>query len=403
LSDLNDPELDQFERQVSAAFAGTRPRRGFQDELWARIERRRRFHRLRGWRLATWPAASAVVAVLLIGLVAILAVPKLTGGGSGNSTPLEQTGTGVQQSGPDKRQTGAGARPETAAGAGDASFGLLPAPALSGGPVQPSQAGGTDGQGRPLVPYFGPARLTVSARLPSAPATLSVYRYTQPASAELDGFAGQLGASRAGVAGTPTTYRSSEFRLDLSPATSGREPTYTLSAIAGATSGSDARKVADQFLGAHNLSPSWPVNVQVTSADGQTVLYQREFPLSGGAKAGQLDQFGGPAGTSVQVTGGTVSRVEGPVPLPLDGGSYRSRTSHQAAQDVLTVPPGSGDGGPGVPQITLNRVSLAYMAVSDGDHGYYVPVYLFTGTVVSGQVTLEKRVVVPALDPSQLR
>jgi hypothetical protein len=403
LSDLNDPELDQLERKVSAAFAGTRPRRGFQDEVWARIERRRRFPRLRGWRLAPWPAASALVAVVLIGLVAVLAVPRFMGGHSASSGPLAQTGTGVQQSGPDKSQAGAAARPATAAGAGDASFGLLPTPALTGGGGQPSQASGTTGQGRPLVPYFGPARLTVSAPLPAVPATLPVYRYAQPTSAELDSFAGQLGASRAGVAGTPTAYRSSEFRLDLSPATSGREPTYALSAIAGAPSGSDARKVADQFLGAHNLSPSWPVDVQVTRADGQTVLYRRQFPLSGTAKAGQLDPLGAPAGTSVQVTGGSVSRVEGPLPLPLEGGSYQSRTSHQAAQDVLSVPPGSGDRLPGVPQITLNRVSLGYMAVSDGDHGYYVPVYLFTGTVASGQVTLEKRVVVPALDPSQLR
>jgi hypothetical protein len=402
LSDLNDPELDQLERQVSAALAGTRPRRGFQDEVWARLERRRRFSRLRGWRLLSWPAASGAVAVVLIGLVAVLAVPRLTGGHSGGSASFVQTSTGVQQSGAEKSQAGAAAGPQAADGAGDAGFGPLPTPALAGG-GQPSQAGAAPGPGRAPVPYYGPARLTVSAALPAVPANLPVYRYTQPTSADLDGFAGRLGASRAGAAGTPTVYRSAAFRLDLSPASSGREPTYTLSAITGAASGSDARKLSDQFLAAHNLSPSWPVDVQVTNADGKTVLYQRQFPVSGTGGAGQLDQLGGPAGTKVQVSGGTVSRVEGPLPLPLDGGSYRSRTAQQASQDVLGVSPARSDEHSGVPQITLNRVRLAYMAVSDGSYGYYVPVYLFTGTVASGQVTLEKRVVVPAIDPSQLR
>jgi hypothetical protein len=401
LSDLNDPELEQLERQVSAAFAGSRPRRGFQDEVWAQLERPRRFRRLRGLRLVPWPAASAAVAVVLIGLVAILALPRLSGGHSDTSSSTAQTGTGVQQSGPEKSQAGAAARPQTVDGAGAAPFGPLPTPALAASGVQPTQA--SAGQGRPLVPYYGPARLTVKAALPAVPATLPVYRYAQPASADLDGFAAGLGASRAGVAGTPTIYRSSELRLDLSPATSGREPTYTLSAITGAASGSDARKVGDEFLGAHHLSPSWPVDVQVSGGEGKTVLYQRLFPVSESARAGQLDQLGGPAGTKVQVTGGSVSRVEGPLPLPLDVGPYPSRPSSQAAQDVLGVPPSRGDARSDVPQVTLNRVSLAYMAVDDGDHGYYVPVYLFTGTVASGQVTLEKRVVVPALDSSQLR
>jgi len=36
VSELNDSELEELERRVSAAFAGTRPRRGFEDELWAR-------------------------------------------------------------------------------------------------------------------------------------------------------------------------------------------------------------------------------------------------------------------------------------------------------------------------------------------------------------------------------
>jgi len=68
VSELNDPELDELEGRLSRAFAGTRPRRGFEDELWARLERRGSAGRRWPWRrLAPWPAAGALAAVLVIG------------------------------------------------------------------------------------------------------------------------------------------------------------------------------------------------------------------------------------------------------------------------------------------------------------------------------------------------
>jgi hypothetical protein len=50
----------------------------------------------------------------------------------------------------------------------------------------------------------------------------------------------------------------------------------------------------------------------------------------------------------------------------------------------------------------LSKVSLVYMAAGSGEYGYFVPAYLFTGTTSYGGATREMRVVVPALDASQL-
>ena len=184
MSELNDPELEELERRVSAAFAGTRPRRGFEDELWARLERRRGL-RVGSWRLRAWPALGALAAVLVIGL-SILAVPQLTASKSGGGGEKSQTSSAVPQParGPADAAGSAGGRlhpqqGETAAG----SFGRLPAPTLV-----PPAAGAPAVAGQP-VPYYGPARLTVTAQLPATPAALPVYRYRQPAPADLDGFA----------------------------------------------------------------------------------------------------------------------------------------------------------------------------------------------------------------------
>jgi len=95
--------------------------------------------------------------------------------------------------------------------------------------------------------------------------------HRQPAPADLDSFAAQLGASRAGVAGTATIYRSTDFRLDLVPATSGQEPRFVVSAGAFSTPGRripDGRSVADAFLNAHpQLRPGGPSAAQVHALD----------------------------------------------------------------------------------------------------------------------------------------
>jgi hypothetical protein len=103
----------------------------------------------------------------------------------------------------------------------------------------------------------------------------------------------------------------------------------------------------------------------------------------------------------LEVGGGAVIGGSGPIPFPLDSTEYRPRAPGQAARDAAA---GSSTGGATpAPAFELNQVQLAYMVVNEQDYGYFVPVYLYTGSVKSGQVTLVKRVAVPALDPSQLR
>ena len=167
--------------------------------------------------------------------------------------------------------------------------------------------------------------------------------------------------------------------------------------------GSDASQVADAFLSAHPpLRPSWSSAVQVQpTTQGQTVLYQREFDLRGG-QAGQVDSSGSPAGLSIDVAGGSVTGAGGPLPLTLESTEYRSRSSQEAAAEAVSAPPATASGPAQVPSFQLSNVSLVYMAAGSGEYGYFVPAYLFTGTTTQGGQTLEKRVVVPALDPSQL-
>ena len=189
-------------------------------------------------------------------------------------------------------------------------------------------------------------------------------------------------------------------------ASSGQEPRFVVSAVASSTQGRripDSRAVADAFLSAHpQLRPGWPSATQVQpAAQGQTVLYQREFDLRGG-QAGQVDSSGSPAGLGLDVAGGSVTRAGGPLPLTLESTEYRSRSSQQAAAEAVSAPPATASGAAQVPSFQLSNVSLVYMAVGSGEYGYFVPAYLFTGTRTVGGQTLEKRVVVPALDPSQL-
>ncbi|HXM55527.1 MAG TPA: hypothetical protein VOB72_09055 [Candidatus Dormibacteraeota bacterium] len=71
--------LDQLERQLDAAFAATRPRRGFEDELWARLEPRRRRIGI-GWSSLVPLAAVGGAAVVLLAGVVLVAVGAFSGG-----------------------------------------------------------------------------------------------------------------------------------------------------------------------------------------------------------------------------------------------------------------------------------------------------------------------------------
>jgi len=155
LSELDDPGTDELERRLDAAFASTRPRRGFEDELWRRLDAKRRW-----WQLLRLPAQRALPA--LGGLVGVLLVGFLV-------VTLVSSGT--------LRGHGAGGAASTTTSAGspkeELTFGALPRP-----PAVPASEASSLGAGQPqpLVP-----RVPDSAALPAVPPRLPVYRYTASA------------------------------------------------------------------------------------------------------------------------------------------------------------------------------------------------------------------------------
>jgi hypothetical protein len=107
-----DPELAELEGRLDAAFASARPRRGFQDELQARLAGGGR-----GWWRRTlaaparWPVLGGAVALLVVAAVAALLSGPLHGGdGAGTSSgrapvagPLSSAS--APASGPQAKQT----------------------------------------------------------------------------------------------------------------------------------------------------------------------------------------------------------------------------------------------------------------------------------------------------------
>jgi hypothetical protein len=198
-------ELDRLERQLDAAFASTRPRRGFEDELWERLHARRR----RWWTLS-WltPAQSlagglAVVALfgLLIGTVALFNRHE----NSGSGTPSTAAEKSVATSG--SADTGRQLAPQAPGAQASAPqpFGTLPAPA--GAFVVQVPAGGR------LSPLPAGVRTTIlDGSLPQPAPTLSVFRY-DPASGPPDGAILEPGSLPPNLTGSPYPTRPASGAL----------------------------------------------------------------------------------------------------------------------------------------------------------------------------------------------
>jgi hypothetical protein len=71
-------------------------------------------------------------------------------------------------------------------------------------------------------------------------------------------------------------------------------------------------------------------------------------------------------------------------------------------QSALASSPSRADRITPTPTIRLTRAELVYALVWAGDHSFYEPAYLFSGTFSYNGTTYTKRVLVPAVDPSQL-
>jgi hypothetical protein len=302
-----EPRDRELERRLDAAFAGTGPRRGFEDEVWARIgPRARRPRDLAGLFPGVGRGALAAAgAAALIGLL-VFGVTHAGHGPSGSSSASTASQPASNGSGSGFTAPGASgaSRAQPALEQGPPAFGRLPTPILTG----IGGAAGAPSSGP--IAYLGPAHLTVTARLPAIPASLPVYRFAIP-------------AEQAGAAAQ--AYR-------------------------------------------------------------------------------QADQFGNPVPAAVTVgASGQVIQAWIQLPGSLTSSAYQTRDGAAAARDALNVPPATSRGLSPTPRIQLTQAAVVYIAVLSNGAGYFEPAYLFSGRFSAGGSLYEKRVLVPALQSSQLQ
>ena len=393
-----DPEL---ERRLDAAFGSLRPRLGFQDQLWAQLRGRRSpLERLREWAaglVAPAPAlAAAAVLIVVVGaLVVVLGHPF--GGGAGGGTAFS-------------RQAG-----EAALDRPVGSFGKLPVATLTPAaatPARVSQPGAPAGNAAAqaaAIPYYGPAELTWGGVVPSLQAFLPVYRYTEPLGQDADAFAAAHEARRTGSQAPLGVYsaRGLTLRIKGSDRQAGREPLFIFTVSPapgpGPTASDQAQSAAQQFLATHSLTPTWTNRVTVAvGAGGAVVSFQRYLEVPGASPAPQIDAAGQRAGLAVTLGGGQVAEAAGPLPLPLQRASYPTRSVDGLLRAALSQPAAGGSTLSSVPHVKLTNVQLVYIAVPAGSYGIFEPAFLFTGSFQSDGQTYEKRVLVVAIDDSEL-
>jgi hypothetical protein len=389
----SDLDLD-LERRLGAAFSQTRPRRGFEDALWARLEKGSR-RRGRSWLAGlpnraprgAWPALGGLAAVLVF-LIAVL--PFMIRGHQGGSATSTSGGTTAESA------PAPGAAPGSATRAADAgsaalapttTFGLLPTPRLAG-------ANSSTPQASAVIPYYGPAMLSVTASPAMLSVTLPVFRFAEPSSRQATAVARTYN-------GQPVTTSSQSSREPRVQMIGSRTDPGTGAPLADA----QALAAADAFLAGRNLALPWPHLPQVVDQGPLALVrYVRQFAVDGQVLATQVDQLGEPAGADLTVrSDGAVLRATVPMQLQLQMSAYPARASQQLAQDAADVPAPTSVGLNPVPQVLLSQASLVYIAVIAGGFGYFEPAYLFIGTFTAGATRYEKRVLVPALNASHLR
>ncbi len=402
MSDDEDRELQALQRQLDDAFETTRPRAGFEDDLWSRMQARRPFWaEVRDFfaallasvrRVPAAPAAAvAVVLVLAIGIgIVSLRGP---GGGAGSATSRES-----------------GTAPFAGAASGSGAFGRLPVPALQpvpGADTAPKTAGPSGPlAGQSVVGlYFGPANLVWAGQFNISVASAPVYRYAEPTTAAADQFGTAVGASRqtgpAGLAGLGS-YSGTGFVMVVTGTTPSplREPFFYLTPDRSTlpAPGPTPTDTANAFLAAHNLVPAWPyVVATVPSADVVRVLYLRQFAVQGVGQAYMVDGVGERHGLEVDLRGGQPLQAAGPLPVTLDLADYPIISAAQAVKSALASSPAGPATIEPTPTVRLTAVALVYALAVAGDHSFYEPAFLFSGTFTHNGVTYVKRVLVPAV------
>ena len=406
MSDNEDLELQALQRQLDDAFETTRPRSGFEDELWSRMQARRALSRrvaeffgaLFGTLREVPSVPAAAVAVVLISVIGIglIALSGVHFGGGGAST--------TAGSAPLKSEAGSSQY--------IASFGRLPTPTLSQpvpAPTNPTQASNNAAdQSSQQVLYLGPATLVWAGPQPNVPITSApVYRFREPTEADAGQFATALGASNSNHrAGTLGEFSGAGFVVGVVGSSKQplAEPRFyiTPNLSQSPPPGTTPTDTAAAFLSAHSLVPTWHyVVVTDQIADTTRVLYLRQFDASSNGFAYVINTYGVRYGIEVDVRRGQPLQAFGPLPLTLDVASYPVISTDQAISFALASKPSAAASIQPLPTVQLTTFELVYALVNAGDHSFYEPAYLLSGTFTNNGTTYVKRVLVPAVDPSQ--
>ena len=393
-----DLELQALQRQLDDAFATTRPRPGYEDELWLTIQQQRpATHRFRDSVAAFWQSirqapvvpAAAVASVLVVAIGVGLFATGALGPGRLGSTTAGAPAYGEDTSG----RNNSGSGQFTSQG-----FGPLPWPsgakAVSGNP--PPQVVGT-----PPVEYSGEAQLVWSGSADVSISSAPVYRYDEPDSTAADKFAGSLGArlvdrssGNLGYYSTATYTLAIRGTVQQPPPAS---PAYFIASVSippVSVAGASPQDIAKVFLAEHNLSPDWTYTLSVdTTGDPAKVHYERVFAVPGYGDAHVVDASLSRTGLEVDISGKRPTLVVGPLPVALSSATYRIVSPAQAIGAAPSTPSG--------PTIQMTHAELVYVLVPAGDHSFYEPAYILSGTFDLGGTKMVKHVLVPAVDPAQ--
>jgi hypothetical protein len=389
MSEDEDLELLALQRQLDDAFQTTRPRPDFEDELWLRMQSRRPiWQRIRdglaGLFVGVRQSPAVPSAAVAVGLIVLLGAGIVTlsrlhpGGGASSATGTARGGN-------------AAVAPQ------DAQFGPVPRPAFTQPPLV--QGGSVADGGAATLVWAGNLQVSVTA--------LPVYRFAEPTRAQADSFAAKVGAApSADVAeGGIGVYAGRDFTLVVlaSVAQPPREPYFKVSdSKSTVKSTGDSVAVATAILAAHHLLPTWPYQTAVQTIGGTAVRvdFLRSFDVPGLSPASLVDSAGNPYGTQVDFAPGTAAAFEtGPMPLTIDPATYPIIS---AAQAIQSLGASSAPSGGSIPVVRITKAELVYTLVWGGDHSYYEPAYLFSGTFSNNGVPSVKRVLIPAVVPSLL-
>ena len=386
---MDDLELQALQRQLDDAFETTRPRRGYEDELWLKLQARRPFwSRLRdalggfAGSIREVPAVpAATVAVVLIVAVGVGAI-AIGGGFHPGGQSLSAT-----------------------AGQHSADFGAqgrLPTPELHPGLVDTGVPGSTayapNAAGAPSQPpsnvYFGPATLKWTGTFTSGDVQAPVLTYTEPGVPAAEQFAASLGASTSKqvrqLNGFLGTYAGAGFNVSVRGTVPQlpREPYFILTPSA---------PVSGDILARYSLIPSW--TSLIVEANGR-LIYQRAYRLPDGSFAAFVNWTGDPDGIEVDMANGQAVQAVGQLPLALTPASYRLISNDAAVRAAVSSAPAGTSAISPTPAVQLSSVQLVYALAVAAGQGYFEPAYLFSGSFQYNGQTYVKRVLVPLVDPS---